>query len=183
MRLVLITGMSGVGKTEVSKELSRRGYVAVNADGARISAWYENASGRCEGPGLPRELTKTRDWLEQHSWKMSRELLERIAIESAGQTVFICGAATNENEVWDLFTQVICLYLDDEDELRRRLQQRSSNDFGKEPHELEAILRWNAGAKHNYQSFGAIMVDAGQPLSKVVDEITAAVAETTNNGA
>jgi hypothetical protein len=45
--------------------------------------------------------------------------------------------------LWDLFDLVVCLVADDET-LRRRLQARTTNAFGKHPEELAATLRWNA---------------------------------------
>lgn len=177
MGLVYVTGISGVGKSEVCKELTRRGYVAIDADEAGISAWHENASGRCAGIGLPRDVTKTRDWLELHSWTMSRQRLELIAKEGIGESVFICGAARNDQELLDLFTHVVCLYIDNENELRRRLRMRTNNDFGKEPHELEAVLRWKANAKREFENLGATLVNADAPLSKVVDDIIEATHE------
>jgi hypothetical protein len=71
--------------------------------------------------------------------------------------------------VWHLFSRVICLFLDDEAELRRRMSERDG--FGEEPHELAAVLAWNKTIKSDYIRYGAIMVDAGQRLEQVVNDV------------
>lgn len=154
--------------------LKRLGYWAFDADEDGISAWHD-ANGRLvEMP--ERDIWRTKEWQTTHSWRYSREHLERLAPEATDtlvtdNTVFVCGTAANENEVWDLFSHVICLFLDDEAELRCRLSERSDDGFGKEPHELAAVLSWNKTSKSNYLRYGAIMVDASQTLEQVVNDV------------
>jgi hypothetical protein len=52
--------------------------------------------------------------------------------------------------------------------MRRRLQERTNNDYGKQPEELELMLRLN---RSDEKPAGAIDVDATQPLRQVVDEV------------
>jgi shikimate kinase len=167
MILIYITGISGTGKSEVCKELKRLGYLAFDTDEDGISAW-QDANGRwVDTPA--RDIWRTEEWQATHSWRYSRKRLENLAAQATDTTVFVCGTAANENEVWHLFSQVICLFLDDEAELQRRLSERDG--FGKEPHELAAVLSWNKTIKSNYIRYGAIMVDAGQRLEQVVNDV------------
>jgi shikimate kinase len=169
MGLVYITGISGAGKSEVCKQLKRRRYSAFGTDEDGISAWYDTNGYLVDMP--PRDIWRTNEWQTTHRWCYSPERLEGLAAKAVDTTVFVCGSAANENEVWNLFSQVICLFLDNEDELCRRLNERSENGFGKEPHELAAILSWNKTNKSNYIRFGATMVDANQTIEKVVDDV------------
>src|SRR5215469_13339756 len=41
MKRILLTGMSGTGKSTVIRELAARGYKAVDADGDEFSQWVE----------------------------------------------------------------------------------------------------------------------------------------------
>lgn len=41
MKRILLTGMSGTGKSTVIRELAARGYKAVDADGDEFSQWME----------------------------------------------------------------------------------------------------------------------------------------------
>ena len=145
--LAYLTGVSGVGKSEVCKQLKRRGYLAFGTDEDGISAWRDANGCLVEDP--PRDVWRTKEWQATHSWCYSRERLEYLAAEFTDTTAFICGTAANENEVWDLFSQVICLFFDDEAELRRRLSERSEAGFGSNSHELAAILSWNKTNKSN----------------------------------
>ncbi|MEM7736632.1 MAG: AAA family ATPase [Deinococcota bacterium] len=169
MGLVYITGISGVGKSAVCHQLKRRGYAAFGTDEDGISAWYDSNGHLVDTP--PRDIWRTHDWQTTHSWRYSRERLEHLAARAADATIFVCGSAANENEVWDLFSQAICLLLDDEDELMRRLSERSSDGFRQEPHELAAVLNWNKTIKSNYIQFGATMIDTHQTLDKVVSDV------------
>jgi shikimate kinase len=167
MGLVYITGISGAGKSEVCKELKRLGYSAFDTDEDGISAWQDADGHWVDTPA--RDIWRTHEWQATHTWRYSHERLEKLAAEATNNTVFMCGTAANENEVWHLFSKVICLFLDDEAKLCRRLAERFG--FGKEPHELAAVLSWNKTIKSNYIRYGAIMVDANQTLEKVVNDV------------
>jgi dephospho-CoA kinase len=112
--------------------------------------------------------------LERHDWIISRSRVEELADCASDRTVFLCGSPSNDRDVWDLFSDVICLVVDDET-LRRRMGQRTSNDFGKASDELEVILRWNATNETQYRHLGATIIDASKPLEDVVDEVLAVV--------
>jgi shikimate kinase len=167
MGLVYITGISGAGKSEVCEQLTRLGYAAFDTDEDGLAAWYDANGYLVDTPA--RDIWRTHEWQTTHSWCYSRERLEHLATKAVATTVFVCGAAANENEVWDLFSTVICLFLDNEAELQRRISERSG--FGKEPHELAAILRWHKTNKSDYLRFGATMIDADQTLEKVVKDV------------
>lgn len=83
--------------------------------------------------------------------------------------VFLSGSVENEHDVWDLFTAVVCLVVNDAT-LRRRLAARPGY-FGKAPDELASILEWNRTSEANYRRFGASIVDAGRPLDAVVEDV------------
>ena len=65
------------------------------------------------------------------------------------------------------FTKVFILRIDD-DTMRRRLRERTNNDFGKQPEEVELMLGRNRSGE---RPAGAIDVDATKPLDQVVDEV------------
>ena len=84
-----------------------------------------------------------------------------------------CGGVANDIEVWDLFSRVIYLAID-EQTLRDRLGSRTSNDFGKAPEELAAVLEWHKVGEADHRSFGAVVIDATIPLPEVVDKVVVA---------
>ncbi len=85
------------------------------------------------------------------------------------ERVFLSGSVDNELDVWDLFTAVVCLVVDDAT-LRRRLAARPDH-YGKAPDELANILEWNRTCEANYRRFGASIVDASRPLNTVVEDV------------
>jgi hypothetical protein len=145
-RNYLVEGLSGAGKSSVYEELIRRGYMAVSTD----RAWKVDAES-----GRPMSST----WDEQRAVNE----LERPEPD----VLFVCGSSSNRDRFLPYFTKIFNLRIDD-DTMRRRLQERTNNDFGKEPEELEHMLGLN---RNDELPAGAIDVDATQPLAQVVDDV------------
>lgn len=55
-----------------------------------------------------------------------------------------------------------------DDRMMRRLADRTNNDFGKTPEEIELMLALN---RKDEKPAGAIDIDANKPIKEVVDEI------------
>jgi len=168
--LVWITGVSGTGKSTVRVELATRGYQSFDTDEDGIAVWRRRTTGaEVYDPG---DGNHPDTWLQDHCWTINRPRVEQLARMARDEVVFLCGSVENEDEVWELFDIVICLVLD-ESTLRERLAGRTTNQFGKAPGELDVILGWNRTIEATYQGFGAVVVNADQALTDVVDEILA----------
>jgi hypothetical protein len=83
------------------------------------------------------------------------------------EVLFVCGSSRNRDHFLRHFTKIFNLRIDD-DTMRRRLQGRTNNDYGKQPEEVELMLRLN---RSDEKPAGAIDLDATQPLGQVVDEL------------
>jgi hypothetical protein len=142
-RNYLVEGLSGAGKSSVYEELIRRGYKAISTD----RAWKVHADPR---NGL---------------WDRQKALRELERAEP--DVLFVCGSSGNRDRFLPYFTKVFNLRIDDHT-MRRRLEERTNNDYGKQPEELELMLRLNRSGE---KPAGAIDIDATQPLSQVVDEL------------
>jgi hypothetical protein len=144
-RNYLVDGVSGAGKSSVYEELIRRGWKAVSTD----RAWKRPADPGHDGYG----------------WD------ERLAVgelESPEPDVlFVCGSSGDRGRFLPYFTKVFNLRIDD-DTMRRRLRERTNNDFGKRAEELELMLALN---RTDDRLAGAIDVDATQPLRQVIDDV------------
>ena len=153
-RNYLVEGLSGAGKSSVYEELIGRGYKAISTD----RAWKRRAGPDHGRAGRPVDHDT---WI----WDEQKALSE---LESSGpEVLFVCGSSSNRDRFLPHFTKIFNLRIDD-DTMRRRLHERTNNDFGKEPEELELMLRLN---RSDEKPAGAIDVDATQPLDRVVDEV------------
>src|SRR4029450_10541836 len=153
-RNYLVEGLSGAGKSSVYQELIRRGYAAISTD----RAWAYHAD---PDTGLPGGPVHHDNWM----WDQQRAPSELESPEP--EVLFVCGSSRNRDRFLPYFTKVFNLRIDEET-MRRRLQERTDNDFGKQPEEVEIMLNLN---RRDERPAGASDVDATQPLNQVVDEL------------
>jgi len=170
MSLIYITGISGSGKSAVLKELKNRGYEAYGTDEDGISAFFDNATNEILDNPPNQSEQRTPEWRSQYTWKMRKELVEDLSKKANNKDIYIIGVAANEGEVWDYFDVVMALVIDEET-LKKRLAQRTDNNFGKADHELQQILDWQRNTNDAYKKFGHITIDATQPIGDVADEV------------
>jgi hypothetical protein len=143
-RNYLVEGLSGAGKSSVYEELIRRGYKAISTD----RAWKHRA-----GPDTG------------SLWDEQRAVRELENPEP--DVLFVCGSSRNRDRFLPYFTEIFNLRIDD-DTMRRRLHERTNNDYGKRPEELELMLELN---RRDEKPAGAVDVDATQPLDRLVDVV------------
>src|SRR5215208_2517048 len=153
-RNYLVEGLSGAGKSSVYEELIRRGYKAISTD----RAWKFHADPETGLAGRPSHY-------DGAVWDHQKTVRELESPEP--DVLFVCGSSRNRDRFLPYFTKVFNLRIDD-DTMRRRLQERTNNEFGKQPEEVELMLRLN---RSDEKPAGAIDVDATQPLHQVVDEL------------
>ena len=115
MKRVLLTGMSGTGKSSVVRELVARGYKAVDID-----------DGRCEP--LP-------DGRQQWREDAVRDLLDTEDVD----VLFVAGCEENQVGFHPRFDQIILLSAPLETVLER-LSARTTNAFGKSAEERQRVL-------------------------------------------
>lgn len=115
MKRILLTGMSGTGKSTVVTELVRRGFKAVDTD----DGWSEPTS-----DGRQR-------WRED-------AIATLLATEDA-PLLFIAGCEENQVQFHPQFDHIILLSAPPEI-MGERLATRDSNPFGKTPEDLSRIL-------------------------------------------
>jgi broad-specificity NMP kinase len=162
----LITGFPGTGKSAVSNELERRGYKSYNTDDIpEFSHFIDRKTKR----HINKPANAPSNWNINHDWVWKPEKINE-ALNQNGD-VFICAITPAQVNYYGQFDKIFVLTLD-EMTMKHRIATRTTNDYGKNPEELEHILR-------NYKKFGdglaksqnAILIDATQPLKEVVDDI------------
>jgi dephospho-CoA kinase len=168
MSLIYITGVPGSGKTTVQKELERQAFEAYDIDQPRFGGPTNLVTG--EPASIPPLEERSSVWFKQHEWRVSRTAVEELKRQSEARMVYLCGTATTEHLIWDLFDKVLYLQVD-EATLRTRLANRAGNDFGKSEEEVSMILERFREAQEKLKGLGVIMIDATKSLGETVDQI------------
>jgi len=167
MNAVMITGMSGAGKSTIAAVLARRGLVSIDADDDPVLARSVDPAGHVvEEPAAPDFA-----WLAQHSWEWNPARLDELIQGAAPATLYVCGGAANELELADRFTQVFLLEMDEPTMLARLDAPSRDNDWGRIGDTREYLRRRLPEYQDRLRAFGAIPIDARQPLDHVVDAI------------
>jgi len=168
MPLIYITGPSGAGKSTIREKLANRGFEAHDTDEDGFSAWFDNQT--LTPVQRPDAENRPDDWYEKHNYRLSAKKVRELVRKSEDKVIFLCGIPANDIEFKDSFDKVICLVIDEET-MVRRVTQRATNTFGKSPDELSLMRHWHGRVLKRYKEWGAMMIDATQPIDRVVDEI------------
>lgn len=170
MSLYFVTGVSASGKSSITHELRRRGHIAFDTDDDGLARWQNTETGYIHPKSSIKAADRTNEFINAHLWNVPRESIEKIKNEHSKETIFICGVANNMEQIGDLFSGVFALVIDQKT-LRHRLETRTNNDWGKQPHELKQTLEHHKTALVDFQKHSYKIIDATQPISKVVDDI------------
>lgn len=148
MRRILVTGMSGTGKSSALAELERLGFQVVDTD---VGGWTEWSD--ADGGDVWREDRMT-------------DLLAR----DAGSSLFVSGTVSNQPRFYDRFHEIVLLSAPAE-VLLSRIENRTTNTYGKRPEERELVLRHLAEIEPLLRRRCTHEIDAAQPLSQVVAQL------------
>ena len=110
-------------------------------------------------------------WLARHSWAWNPTRPDELIGAAAPATLYVCGCADNELELADRFTQVFLLEIDEPTMLARLDARRDYHDWGRIGDTREYLRRKLPELQERLRAFGAIPIDATQPLDQVADAI------------
>lgn len=149
---VLITGMSGTGKSAVVGELANRGYRAVDAD--------DPAHGISE----PRS---------DGEWGWRLEKVEALLDDDRSDDfLFFAGCSDEQVGLYPRFDRVVLLSASKE-VIVERLRTRDTNSYGKDPGELENVLTYIDTIEPALRKRAGLEISTVAPLTSVVDQILA----------
>lgn len=150
MSKILVTGMSGTGKSSVLLELARRGHQIVDTDSEEWSEWVS-------ADGEP-------DWV----WR-EEKITELLTGHSSG-TLFVAGCKSNQGKFYPQFDAVVLLSAPSE-VILKRIETRDTNHYGKNPLERQKILEDLEVVEPLLRATATAEIDASKPLSEVADEL------------
>jgi dephospho-CoA kinase len=158
VKRVLITGISGVGKSTVTEALAARGHKSVDADTDEFSQWVtvEDDAGI---PGTPVEVD--RDWM----WREDR-IDALLSNEDAG-VLFVSGCAANMGRFVPRFDHVVLLSAPAE-VIVERLGTRTNNPYGKRPDEVARVLDLRDSVEPVLRNIAEHEIDTSASLDDIV---------------
>lgn len=146
--------MSGTGKSTVLHELAGRGYRVVDLDDGGWCAEVPTS----DGSGIEQL------WVEDR--------VADLLASPAGAPHFVAGCASNQGRFYHRFGAVVLLSVP-VPALLDRLATRETNRFGKQPHELERILRDLDDVEPMLRSSSTVEIDGSRPVGHVADAVEA----------
>jgi dephospho-CoA kinase len=158
VKRVLITGMSGTGKSTVIKELAARGYKAVDADNGLSEMVSIPASSDRSGLGAEQ------DWI----WREDR-IADLLSTEDA-DVLFLSGTASNQVKFYGRFDHIVLLTAP-ASVMTERLVRRTNNPYGKDPTELARALALKKTVEPLLRRGADLEIDTSVPVDEVVETL------------
>ena len=143
MRRILVTGMSGTGKSTALAELAQRGFRVVDTDDPPWSEWSESDGG--------------------YVWR--EDLVTDLLAGDDGPTLYVSGTVSNQGRFYPRFDAVVLLSAPAE-VLLERIESRTTNDYGKSAEERALILEHIAEVEPLLRAGCTHEIDAAQPLGE-----------------
>jgi dephospho-CoA kinase len=150
--VVLVTGMSGTGKSAALAELARRGHRVVDTDSGDYA---EEVPSPDEG-----------GW--EQLWREDR--IHALLDEHEDGVLFVSGCVANQGTFYPRFDAVVLLSAP-VDVLLERVATRETNTFGKSEAERKRILYDLATFEPLLRAGATAEADTRAPLDEVVDAL------------
>ena len=151
MTVVLVTGMSGTGKSTVLAELERRGHRVVETD---EGAWTETVPDPDRG--------------EDRIWREDR--IEALLDGHAEGTLFIAGCVPNQGRFYPRFHAVVLLSAP-LGVVLERIASRRTNDYGKTDSERALIVEDVTTVEPVLRTGATAEIDTRLPVAEVADRL------------
>lgn len=158
MKRILITGMSGTGKSATIRELAARGYAAYDLDTSEWSHWVDAAPDDTLTPG------DGKDWV----WQVDK--VRTLLSEPREGTLFISGCAENMRELFPLVDTVILLSVP-ADTIMRRVSARTPGGYGHIEDEQRKIAELVETIEPLLRESADHEIDTSGPVEATVDRI------------
>jgi hypothetical protein len=149
--VVLVTGMSGTGKSTALVELARRGHRVLDTD---YGGWTEDVPSSDGG--------SERLWVE-----------DRIGVlleEHDDGVLFISGCVSNQGKFYPRFDAIVLLSAP-ADVILGRVAARETNDYGRTDAQRDLILHHLATVEPLLRAGATAEIDTRAPLDEAVDAL------------
>jgi dephospho-CoA kinase len=151
MKRVLLTGMSGTGKSSVLRRLADLGYRTVDTDEGDLTVEVRSSSGASE-----------RLWRE--------DSIQALLSSPNADLLFISGTCRNQARFYRWFDHIVLLTAPPS-VLVERLTTRSNNQYGKAREELAETLRFVETVEPLLRGAATLELETTVSLEAIVDAI------------
>jgi dephospho-CoA kinase len=162
MKRVLITGLSGTGKSTAIERLRQLGYRTFDTDYddfAELVSWP---------PGSTPATSESREWV----W--SEDRMRKLLASEDSDALFICGTARNQGKFYPLFDHVV-LFSAPGEVMAERMATRTNNPYGKRPEEIALHLSLKETLEPHFRRAATVEIDTRAPLDEVIAKLLRAV--------
>ncbi|MGZ6005629.1 MAG: hypothetical protein ACXWLH_05815 [Candidatus Saccharimonadales bacterium] len=168
---VLVTAVAGSGKSTVCKELSKLDYTAYDIED--IPGLFSLINEKTGEPMI-KHNNGNLELVKQGDWVCDKTMLQDLIDKESSDLTFYCGAASNVNEIRELFDVVIVLKVSDKTTLAR-LGTRIPGQFGHTQEVRDWVLSWKKEIEEEWLEAGGIEIGAEDAPEIVARKIIAAV--------
>ena len=165
---ILITGVSGTGKSTVCKNLISLGYEAFDIENIEgmFEMYHKDTKKVFEefDNSIPRHI-KNAEWI------CDIEKLKKLLESKKSGIAFYCGIASNMDDLLPLFDKVLVLQLDS-DALNKRLKNREgTQDIGNTQDGRDVVLGWKDWWEKEMHKKGGILMNANGSPQEITEKI------------
>jgi broad-specificity NMP kinase len=161
VKRILVTGVSGTGKSTAIAELATRGHKAVDADTDEFSEWAECAS---DDDALGPPVEEGRDWV----WR--EDAIQDLLSTDDAETLYLSGCAENMRRFLPQFDHIVLLSAP-ADVIVARLRARTNNPYGKRPEEVARVLGLMRSVEPLLRRVANSEIDTNAELTDVVAKL------------
>jgi dephospho-CoA kinase len=148
---ILITGMSGTGKSTLTEALAVRGHYAVDLDSHEYSEY--------------RDMGEGEEWV----WREDRvqHLLDTEDAQAPSGALFVSGCARNMPQFYPRFDHIV-LFAAPPDVLIERLNARTTNPYGKTAEQQAEVLHNQRTVEPLLRNRATLELDATAPVGDLL---------------
>lgn len=165
---ILITAVSGTGKSTVCKALRSKGYDSIDIES--IDGLYELVSET--GEVIPGNMEQISEGID---WNCNKSKLQKLVKSQISELTFYCGGMSNTDDIWELFDSVIVLTVSDETTVKR-LSTRQTGEFGNTKVNRDWALSWKHDLEARWMKKGCILINAEVNPEEIAEAIVGSVA-------
>ena len=161
MKKVLITGMSGTGKSFIISALQTRGYPAVDLDSDAWSVWMD---------AIPDPEHPDNEVMPGKDWVWHEERVNALLTGNREPALFVSGCASNMHQFYPLFDHIILLTAAPA-VIIQRLQMRSGAGYGQTPEETARVLSLQQTIEPLLRRSAGLEIDTGTDGETAIERI------------